>query len=235
MNGKASASAVSSLQSQVNSEAGELNVLQTQVNNLSTTVNGKASSSAVTALTNQVNHSETGLVALNSDITSLGTTVNGKASTSSVSTLSDRVTVTEGSISTIQSAGYVLSSEVGGVVATATNQLTQRVTAVEGDVATIEQQYTVGLDNNGTFTGFEIINGSDVNTFTVTSDDFKIKTSGGSKTPFAVSGNTVTLSNTQVTGNLNVGVGGSGARTEITDDGIKIYDGSGLRVKIGAL
>jgi hypothetical protein len=165
----------------------------------------------------------------------LGTTVAGKASTSSVNTLKDRVTVTEGSISTIQSAGYVLSSEVDGVVATATNSLTQRVTAVEGEVATIEQKYTVGLDANGTFTGFEIINGNGVDSFTVTSNDFKIKTDNGTKTPFAVSGNTVTLSNTQVTGNLNVGVGQSGARTEITDDGIKIYDGSGLRVKIGLL
>jgi hypothetical protein len=124
---------------------------------------------------------------------------------------------------------------VDGVVATATNSLTQRVTAVEGEVATIEQKYTVGLDANGTFTGFEIINGTGKDSFIVTSNDFKIKTDNGTKTPFAVSGNTVTLSNTQVTGNLNVGVGQSGARTEITDDGIKIYDGSGLRVKIGLL
>jgi hypothetical protein len=110
------------------------------------------------------------------------------------------------------------------------------VTAVEGGLTTIEQEYTVGLDNNGTFTGFNIVNGTDRNSFIVQSDDFKIKTDGGSKTPFAVSGNTVTLSNTQVTGNLNVGVGQTGARTEITDDGMKVYDTSGtLRVKLGLL
>ena len=50
----------------------------------------------------------------------------------------------------------MLSSEVDGVVATATNIVTT-CPAVEGDITTIEQQYTVGLDANGTFTGFEVL------------------------------------------------------------------------------
>ena len=157
------------------------------------------------------------------------------ATINTTNTLSGRITATEEGIATIQTAGYVLTGDVNGVVATATNLLTQRVTTVEGQVSTIEQQYTVGLDNNGTFTGFEIINGNDVNTFTVTSDDFKIKTDGGSKTPFAVSGNTVSLSDVQVTGNLNVGSGQANSM-KLVDDNITIYDGSGNpRVIIGNL
>ena len=175
---------------------------------------------------------------VNSEITAFESRVNlggTYATISTTNTLSGRIEATESDLTTIQEAGYVLTSEVDNVVATSTNLLTQRVTTVEGQVSTIEQQYTVGLDNNGTFTGFEIINGNDVNTFTVTSDDFKIKTDGGSKTPFAVSGNTVSLSDVQVTGNLNVGTGQANSM-KLVDDNITIYDGSGNpRVIIGNL
>ena len=77
---------------------------------------------------------------------------------------------------------------------------------------------------------------SSVSEFIITARDFQVRTGGGNGTaPFKVTDGVVELQDTQVKGNLNVGVGQTGARTEITDDGIKIYDGNGLRVKIGLL
>jgi len=50
-----------------------------------------------------------------------------------------------------------------------------------------------------------------------------------------VTGDTVTLTNVQVTSGLNVGASSSGARTIIDDETITVHDGTRARVIIGKL
>ena len=110
------------------------------------------------------------------------------------------------------------------------------LTSAIGTIPDVSAKYFVDLDVNNHFAGFELNNNGVTSDFTLTADKFKVVTSGGTKTPFEVSGDTVKLANTQVTGNLNVGTDQSGARMEITDTLLSIFDSSGnVRVKLGNL
>ena len=122
-----------------------------------------------------------------------------------------------------------------GEFAIAQAGLIQTATANSDGLASINQKYFVALDDGNTFTGFEVINGDSVSSFTIQANDFKLQTANQTKTPFSVTGDTVTLSNVQVTSGLNVGASSSGARTIIEDETITVHDGTRARVIIGKL
>ena len=127
------------------------------------------------------------------------------------------------------------SANAAGSIANAQAGLEQRITATESDFQSIEQKYFVALDDGNTFTGFEVINGAGVSSFTIQANDFALKTQNQTKTPFSVNGDVVSLTNTKVTGNLDVGTGSANSM-RLKDDVLKIHDSDGnVRVIIGNL
>ena len=127
------------------------------------------------------------------------------------------------------------SAGAAGSIASAQSGLLQRIVATENDLQAVEQKYFVALDDGNTFTGFEVINGDSVSSFTIQANDFKLKTDNQTKTPFSVTGDVVSLTNTKVTGNLDVGDGAANSM-RLKDDVLKIHDSDGnVRVIIGNL
>lgn len=108
-----------------------------------------------------------------------------------------------------------------------------------GDIKTL---YSVKLNANGYVSGFTLINnalpgGSGASSaFIVQADQFKLVTAGStdvSSAPFTVN---TTTNKAVFQGSLSVKSATTGARTEITDSVIKVYDSGGtLRVKLGDL
>jgi hypothetical protein len=122
-----------------------------------------------------------------------------------------------------------------GSIATAQAGLVQRVNGNSDELQTINQKYFVALDDGNTFTGFEVINGDSVSSFTIQANDFALKTQNQTMTPFSVSGDVVSLTNTKVTGDLDIGTGAANSM-KLTDDVLKIHDSDGnVRVIIGNL
>ena len=234
--------AIDGLQQDITDDSTGLNALQSKITSLNSTVSGKASTSSVSNLSNQINHSETGLSALNSDIVSLAATVNhsdtGLAATvGAVSSLETRIDETDSDISVISGDLSTLSSGIGDQIATATSGLvtTATLNSAIGSIPDVSAKYFVDLDVNGHFAGFELNNNGVTSDFVLTADKFKVVTGSSSVAPFEVSGNTVKLSNAEVTGGLNIG-SGTGQRMEIKDTVLKIFDNSGnIRVKLGDL
>jgi hypothetical protein len=156
--------------------------------------------------------------------------------------ISQIVTIDSAGIATIaQSAVTTLtntlndSAGVAGSIASAQAGLVQSVSANSDALSEINQKYFVALDDGNTFTGFEVINGDSVSSFTIQANDFALKTQNQTKTPFSVSGDVVSLTNTKVTGNLDVGTGAANSM-RLKDDVLKIHDSDGnVRVIIGNL
>ena len=73
--------------------------------------------------------------------------------------------------------------------------------------------------------------------FTLTADTFRfVNASNNEVQPFTIDGDEVLLSNARVTGTLDIGTNQTGARMELTNDFIKIYDDNNIvRVKMGLL
>ena len=174
----------------------------------------------------------------------------GLGTDSSISTLITDVRDEISQIVTIDSAGIatIAQSELTtfetnlldstgavGSIATAQAGLLQTASANESAISALNQKYFVALDDGNTFTGFEVINGDSVSSFTIQANDFELKTQNQTKTPFSVSGDTVSLTNTKVTGNLDVGNGAANSM-RLKDDVLKIHDSDGnVRVIIGNL
>ena len=217
--------------------------MQSKITSLNVDVADRAFSSVVSDLSNQISHSETGLLAISSDVVALQTLVNDSdtgltATVNAVSGLETRIDNTDSNLSVVSQDLTSLSSGIGNQIATATQGLvtTANLDSAIDAIPDVSAKYFVDLDVNNHFAGFELNNNGVTSDFTLTADKFKVVTSGGTKTPFEVSGDTVKLANTQVTGNLNVGTDQSGARMEITDTLLSIFDSSGnVRVKLGNL
>ena len=221
---------------------------------------GLGSDSSVATIISDVREEITNLVILDSNNVGSITDTKlvafrnniGLGSDSSVGTLITDVKNEISSIVTIDSAGIATIAQksidsfetqlIGadgavGQIATAQAGLSQRITANSDSLQTISQKYFVALDDGNTFTGFEVINGDSVSSFTVQADDFKIVNgTNSSVNPFSVNTTTnkVEMTNAQVTGNLDIGDSGS-AGMRITDTTITIHDGTRARVILGEL
>ena len=176
----------------------------------------------------------------------------GLGSDSSVGALITDVRNEISSIVTIDSAGIAtiaqksidsfetaLTDSTGaiGSLATAQAGLIQTSQANSDAISAINQKYFVALDDGNTFTGFEVINGDSISSFTIRADDFKIVNgTDSSVNPFSVNTTTnkVEMTNAQVTGNLDIGTEGA-AGMRITDTSITIHDGTRARVILGEL
>ncbi|QIQ50267.1 tail protein [Pseudomonas phage Lana] len=133
LNGKADASALTSLTTRVTAAEGLITSQGSAITSLTSTVAGKADSSALNALTTRVTAAEGTITSQGSALTSLTSTVNNKADASAVNALTTRVTAAEGTIVSQSGAITDLTSAVGTKAdASALSALTTRVSTAEG-------------------------------------------------------------------------------------------------------
>ena len=137
-------------------------------------------------------------------------------------------------------------AELEGNLATVQTSLQSNINTVNGKVTNIGALYTAKVGVNGLIGGFGVYNdGTEVEAgFDV--DRFWIGKAGQAIKPFMVDGGTVYINNAMIhqavfdtatfRGNLNVRSATSGARMEITNRAIKVYNDAGVvQVQIGDL
>ena len=127
--------------------------------------------------------------------------------------------------------------------------------AIDSDIAAVRQEFSAFVDSAGTTTALwtlDLLAGTEANPriagikfgndgatsdFTLTADTFRfVNASNNEVQPFTIDGDEVLLSNARVTGTLDIGTNQTGARMELTNDFIKIYDDNNIvRVKMGLL
>jgi hypothetical protein len=242
--------AIDGLQSQITDDSTGLSALQSKITQLQGNLDSDigAEASARSALELTIKKDSDILSIVNSAIDSFETTLlfdsAGTANSlvnSAKSELRLEIIDSAGiysiSTSAIDSFETALLDSTGviGSIATAQAGLVQRVNGNSDELQTINQKYFVALDDGNTFTGFEVINGDSVSSFTIQANDFALKTQNQTMTPFSVSGDVVSLTNTKVTGDLDIGTGAANSM-KLTDDVLKIHDSDGnVRVIIGNL
>ena len=252
---KAASTVTDSLQNQVNATNSDLTIERGRITTLAADVSGIDSDLGVRIdAETEARQALASTILLDSDVTvitnSLLTTFRTNIGLGETSTVGSVVESEISELTIVDSAGIATiaqdkvdtlqltlndSAGVAGSIASAQAGLLQRIVATESDFQSIEQKYFVALDDSNTFTGFEVLNGAGVSSFTITANNFKIKTDNQTKTPFEVSGDVVSLSNTKVTGNLDVGNGAANSM-RLKDDVLKIHDSDGnVRVIIGNL
>jgi hypothetical protein len=135
-----------------------------------------------------------------------------------VPTLNSKVTISEVN-SAISGAGFASASSVATLSSTV-GQHTTDITTNQSSINGLQGKYGVTINNNGAISGFQINSGaSGASNFIVQADTFKIKTSSGTLTPFSVSGDTVTLSNVNVSGNFALGSSPAVSGTSMSGSG----------------
>lgn len=140
---KASASAVTAIDTRLTTAEGTISGHTTSITNLNTTVAGKASASALSALDTRVTAAEGTITSTSTALTNLTTTVGTKASASALSALDTRVTTAEGTISSHTSSITSLNTTVAGKASsTALNTLTTTVTEIDGNVNAVATALT---------------------------------------------------------------------------------------------
>ena len=117
--------------------------------------------------------------------------------------------------------------------ATATEELQTQV----DNLGNASASYTLNLNANGHVAGIEFGNDGNTADLVIIADKFGVvNSSNNAVKPFTINGNEVELSNATVTGKLNIGSTGSNGSMTMTNDVMKIFDGSNnLRVKFGRL
>ena len=244
--------AIDGLNSQITDDSTGLNALQSKITELRGDLDSDigAATSARSALEQTIKKDSDILLIVNSAIDSFETTLlfdsagtaEGLVNTAR-SELLQKIIDSDGIFTIANSAIDSFETQLIGAdgavgqIATAQAGLSQRITANSDSLQTISQKYFVALDDGNTFTGFEVINGDSVSSFTVQADDFKIVNgTNSSVNPFSVNTTTnkVEMSNAQVTGNLDIGTEGA-AGMRITDTTITIHDGTRARVILGEL
>ena len=129
-----------------------------------------------------------------------------------------------------------LETKIGTDIASATSGLQTQINDLGGTTSTWNLDLVAGTQSNPHIAGIKFGNDGATAEFALTADTFKIvNASNGEIQPFTVDGNEVLLSNARVTGQLDIGTSETGSHMEITNDIIKIYDGTALRVKLGNL
>lgn len=134
-----------------------------------------------------------------------------------------------------------LTTSVNGQFATVNSTLSSH----SDSLGNIQAQWAIKTNVNGHVSGISLISsmvpggGGATSSFIVEADKFKIVQPGGTAgqlAPFSVDtvNNIIDLTANVRVKNLYVGMGGSGQRTEIDNNGMRVYDSSGnLRVRLG--
>lgn len=148
VNGKASSSALSALDTRVTTAESTVTSHSSQISALNTSVAGKASSAAVAALDSRVTSTEGSIATQSSQITALNGAVAGVASGAALSALDTRVTATEAAASSTSSQITTLNNSVAGKASSASvASIDSRVTSAEGTIASQSTQIT-SLNNS---------------------------------------------------------------------------------------
>jgi len=175
------------------------------------------------------------------DLVELTATVGGKATITSVNGVQGNLDDTNGILNAevinIDNIELALNDATTGLAntyaITAASAITLNGTGgVVEDLAAVNLKYGVTIDDDGNLSGFELISGGGVSTFSILADTFQIvdpaaPAGGGVSAPFTVTGGVVTMQNVNIAGNLLVG--GSVTATEIATNAIttgKINNGA---------
>jgi hypothetical protein len=100
--------------------------------------------------------------------------------------------------------------------------LTTTVTNFAGSINGLEGKYGVTVNNNGAISGFVLNSGGSTSSFIVSADQFKIYTAGGTKIPFSVADDVVTMQNVNIASTLTVGSSPAVSGTSMSGAGAKI-------------
>lgn len=84
------------------------------------------------------------------------------------------------------------------------NEIYSVTASHESGIDALKAKYTLTLNVDGAITGIELLGGGGNSEFTVLADEFKVKTSSGSQTPFSVTGDQVRLGTDLYAGNHRV-------------------------------
>ena len=204
-----------------------------------------AESTARAALTSRVTATEGTVTSQGQDIVTLNQQVDitnsdgslASAIATATSDLQSKITVVDGRITSSNSSLKTeLETKIGTDIASATSGLQTQINDLGGTTSTWNLDLVAGTQSNPHIAGIKFGNDGATAEFALTADTFKIvNASNGEIQPFTVDGNEVLLSNARVTGQLDIGTSETGSHMEITNDIIKIYDGTALRVKLGNL
>ena len=139
--------------------------------------------------------------------------INASIATKAAITYVD--TAVSNSTSSLASSVQTLTSNYNGLSATIQTQQS----TINGLTAT----YSVTVNSNGAISGYRLNSNGTTSSFIVQANEFKIYTSTGAAAPFSVSGNTVTMSNVNITG----GVSASAIQAGTISVGVKIQSSDG--------
>jgi hypothetical protein len=236
----------------INANSDSISVITGDITNLEsrlTLVDGpsgtiQANADATSALKTRVDLDSDKLVSLSSDVTNLRSDLDGSpwnpAITSAVSTakseLNSRIDADSDRLTATSNFAINLESRIDSsdsFFATATSNLQTQV----DDLGNASAVYTLNLNANGHVAGIEFNNDGATADMVITADKFGIvNASNNAVKPFTINGDNVELSNATVTGSLNISSTGNNGSMTMTNDVMKIFDGSNnLRVKFGRL
>ena len=148
-----------------------------------------------TAISNEATARATADTALSASITAEGST-RASAVTTLNTAITDEASTRASAITNVQSN---ITAE-GVTRSAAVTTLTNTIATVDGKLGA-SYALTVGAGN--AIAGMKLLSNGTTSTVSFSSDQFNIYTSGGNVRPFAVSGNTVVMSNVVITGSLS--------------------------------
>lgn len=182
-------------------------------------------------------YTDSDLKIVSQKVTDLKAEINGSpwdsdiefAVSTAKSVLNSRIDADSARLTAKSSLITTLTADLGKVsdsnknTASLVNALNVSVDNLGNSIAT----WQLTTDVNGVVGGIRHKNDGTTTSFTIQTDQFKIKGSTANVQPFTVSGNEVLLSNATVTGKLNIASTGTGGSMTMTNDVMKIFDNAG--------
>lgn len=246
---KASASDVNSLKTEVQTARNGKATLGAELTAMRTATSdglaGKASASDLSALVTRVSNTETTNTSQNTRLNTVENDLAGKASASSVTTLQSEITTARGGTANLAArftavnqtivdglAGKASASSVSSLsstVGTYDARITTAQTTAADAAGAVAAKLSVLLGAGNKLAGYQINATTTNSSFEIIADNFRLTPSNGAAgvSPFEVIGSTVYMKNTVWRS------AATGARTEQDANGMRVYDASRLRVRVG--
>lgn len=153
------AARVTTVETTVTSQGGQIAANASSINGLTTTVNGKADTSALNSLTTRVTTAEGTITSQGQAITGLQSSVSGKADSSAVTALTTRVTTAENTITSQGNSITSVQATLGGIGGLGANLLPAEYSVFNSvaPVASTNAGYTVTTEaDTNTFSGYDL-------------------------------------------------------------------------------
>ena len=209
--------------------ANSLTNLKAIVNAYTATVSFSTGSFATISYVNTVVSSSTASLAsaiqtLQTNFTNEQTKTSGSYTnlitiiSNSTGSVTSRITSLESTFSSLSTGTGATVSYVDQTVANSTSSFASSIQTLSSTVNTLSNTITIfsstingitgkyGVTISGdAITGFQLLGGGSTSSFIINANEFKVKTNSGSLQPLSVTGDTVTLQNVNISGNLALG------------------------------